>query len=92
MAKVIRTMGPEIIAALPNMSLAQLALQVRCDWRNVNYGAAPYLQAMATLDSIDQSYGYDSGKSVVLYFLANAQSWRGPTAKLIKAELKRRCK
>ena len=28
------------------------------------------------------------GRSIVLYFLANAQQWRGPDARRIKAELK----
>lgn len=54
----------------------------------VNYAAKPYLQAMLALPNIDATYGYDTGRSVVLYFLSNAQTWRGPDAKRIKAELK----
>jgi mitochondrial fission protein ELM1 len=33
-----------------------------------------------------------SAKSIVLYFLSNASSFRGPEAKRIKAELKGMCK
>ena len=33
---------------------------------------------------------YDSGRSIVRYFLGNAGTWRGDVAKAIKAELKRR--
>ena len=33
---------------------------------------------------------YDSGRSIVRYFLGNAGAWRGDVAKAIKAELKRR--
>ncbi len=46
------------------------------------------LRAMGTLDSIDQDYGYDSGESIVLYFLSNAKTWRGDVARRVKAELK----
>lgn len=65
-----------------------IAREIRKDWKNVNFGAKPYLDAMATLNSINDNYILDSGKSVVLYFLANASTWRGETAKKIKAELK----
>jgi hypothetical protein len=69
-------------------ALSEIAREIRRDWKNVNFGAVPYLDAMASLGSIDENYYEDSGKSVVLYFLANAQSWRGEKAKAIKAELK----
>jgi hypothetical protein len=65
-----------------------IASDIRKDWKNVNYGAKPYLSAMASLDSINSMYGYDSAKSIVMYFLSNASAWRGDTAKAIKAELK----
>lgn len=72
--------------------LSALSFLIRRDWRNVYFGAVPYLEAMSTLDTIHDAYGCDDGASIVNYFLANAQSWRGPTAKAIKAELKRRVK
>lgn len=75
---------------LSSMSLAEVAGVVADDWRPVWFGAVPYLQAMATLDSVDDSYGYDSGRSVVTYFLSNARTWKGDTARAVKAELKRR--
>ena len=71
-----------------NRSIATIAREIRADWKKVNYAAAPYLDAMASLDSVSDDYGYDSGKSIVLYFLSNASSWRGPVARSIKAELK----
>ncbi len=67
--------------------LYEIAREIRKDWQKVNYAAKPYLEAMASLGDIDDRYHYDSGKSVVLYFLSNASSWRGETAKRIKAEL-----
>lgn len=69
-------------------TLQQIAKEISNDWTNVNYGAKPYLDAMKELNSVTDSYGYDSGKSIVLYFLSNASSWRGEIAKQIKNELK----
>jgi len=50
--------------------------------------AGPYVDAMRSLTSIEENYYEDSAKSVVLYCLSNLQSWRGDTARAIKAELK----
>ena len=65
-----------------------IASDIRANWPKINYAAKPYVEAMAMLDSISDNYYLDSGKSVVLYFLANAGTWRGDKAKAIKAELK----
>ena len=68
--------------------LYEIARDIKNDWKNVYFGAKPYLDAMATLDKVSDNYGWDSGRSIVNYFLANASTWRGDTAKRIKAELK----
>ena len=68
--------------------LHEIAREIRKDWKNVHFGAKPYLDAMVSLDSVNDNYGWDSGKTIVLYFLGNASTWRGETAKRIKAELK----
>jgi hypothetical protein len=68
--------------------LYEIAAEIRKDWKNVSPYAAPYLNAMSCLETISENYGFDSGRSIVSYFLANAGSWRGETAKRIKAELK----
>lgn len=68
--------------------ISSIASEISSVWTNVNYGARPYLQAMFDLQSVDDSYGFDSGRSIVLYFLANASTFRGPDAKRLKAELK----
>jgi len=67
--------------------LYEIAKEIKTDWTKVNYGAAPYLQAMASLNSINDNYYEDSAKSVVAYFLSNATTWRGETAKRVKLEL-----
>ena len=73
--------------------ICQIAREIRRDWgAKVSVYAASYLDAMLTLNSIDDRFGWDSAKSVVLYFLSNAGAWRGETAKRIKKELKEMCK
>ena len=70
--------------------LYEIANEIRKDWgAKVNFAARPYLSAMATLDRITDDYGHDSGKSIVIYFLANASSWKGETARRVKRELRK---
>ena len=69
-------------------SLQTIANEIWTDWKKINYGAEPYLNAMATMQSVQDDYGYDSGTSVVAYFLSNATTWRGETARRVKKELK----
>ena len=68
--------------------LHEIAREIYRDWTKVNYAAKPYLEAMSCCDDINGMYYDDTARSVVLYFLANASTWRGETAKRIKAELK----
>jgi len=66
-----------------------IARDIRKAWgAKVNFAAKPYLDAMASLDGPDDSYDRDSAQSVVVYFLGNANSFRGDAAKALKAELK----
>ena len=67
--------------------LYEIAIDITANWAKVNFGAVPYLAAMKTLDSIDDDYGQDSGRSIVMYFLSNATTWRGEAARNIKKEL-----
>jgi hypothetical protein len=67
----------------------QIAREISKDWGvKVNYGAKPYLEAMGYVTNVTDSYGMDTAKSLILYFLSNAGTWRGDNAKRIKAELK----
>jgi hypothetical protein len=69
-------------------TLSEIAAEIRSDWGKVNFAAKPYLEAMYSLDSVEDNYYFDSGRSIVSYFLANASAWRGPVAKRVKTELK----
>lgn len=68
--------------------LCDIAREIKETWPKVYFGAVPYLDAMLSLDQVTEDYYADSGKSIVLYFLSNATTWRGEDARRIKAELK----
>ena len=68
--------------------LYEIAREIKADWKNIYFGARPFIDAMAALTSIDESYMDDSAKTIINYFLSNASTWRGETARRIKAELK----
>lgn len=68
--------------------LYKIADEIERDWKNVNYAARPYLDAMHTLTTMNDNYLLDNGESIVRYFLSNANSWRGEVARRVKAELR----
>jgi hypothetical protein len=44
------------------------------------------------MDSIKDNFLADKGTHIVNYFLSNAQTWRGPVARIVKKELTKRVK
>ena len=68
--------------------ISTIAREIAREWKNVNFAAKPYLEAMFQLDSIGDKYYLDDARSIVLYFLSNASSFRGDAARRLKAELK----
>lgn len=75
-------------------TIAQIARMIRDDWslrgKGVNFAAKPYLDAMLSMETVQSSYGLDTGQSIVVYFLSNASSYRGDLARAVKIELKKR--
>lgn len=71
-------------------TFAEIAKEIKTTWKNVYFGAKPYLDAMATIHSTDKNATYimESADTIVRYFLANATYWKGDDARRIKAELK----
>jgi hypothetical protein len=67
--------------------ICTIAREIRADWKKPYFGAVPYLDAMRDLYSITDDYGADSAKSIIIYFLSNATTWRGETARRVKKEL-----
>ena len=84
--------GHTLEECLGKLNLSGLGRVVQICWEPMYFGAAPYVQAMRQMDKVSDQYGYDSGESIVLYFLSNASTWRGPIAKAVKAELNKRLK
>lgn len=70
--------------------LNELALLIEQEGRGKSWYvyAAPYVEALYSLETVKDNYYYDSGSSIVNYTLANLSYWRGETAKKVKAELK----
>jgi hypothetical protein len=68
--------------------ICDIASEIKQDWRVVNFGAVPYLDAMLSLNDMDDTFICDSAREIVLRFLSNANGYRGETAKRVKAELK----
>lgn len=67
-----------------------IAAEIKADWKKWRESyAADYLNAMSHLSSVADSYYFDSADSIIRYFLANANGWRGEKAREIKAELKK---
>ena len=62
------------------------------NWKNPNYAAKPYLDAMSLMTTVEKGYMADDGKGIILYFLSNAASWRGDVSRRVKTELKAMCK
>jgi hypothetical protein len=74
--------------SIPVRPLKEIAREIRENWKPRIAGAAlPAVEAMSTLDTLDDFYGGDSAVEVVSRFLAHRQTWRGPVAERIKAEL-----
>lgn len=69
-------------------TIKEVARDIKREWTKVSPYAVEYLNAMMHLETKNDNYYYDSAESVVLYFLANAQGFRGARAKELKAELK----
>jgi hypothetical protein len=69
-------------------ALYRIAREIKNDWVKMSYSAKPYVEAMFEGDQITDKYIVGDFHSVVLGFICNASTWRGETAKRIKAELK----
>jgi len=70
------------------ISVSEIAHAIAKDWQNISPYAADYLNAMKEITDIDGAYYADTAKSVVMYFLANASTYRGENARAYKSLLK----
>ena len=72
----------------PVRPLHEIAREITSLWPDPFFGAIPYIGAMRRLASVTDSFGYDSGHDIVMYFLSNAKTWKGNDAARIKNELR----
>lgn len=70
----------------------EIAIIITKDWSREYFGATPYIQALFNMDNWNDKYGIDSAKSIIAYFLANAQTWRGEIAREVKKFLNSKLK
>lgn len=75
---------------MKDKTIRELFLIVKSDWQRPYFGAVPYIQALLECETMDSRYLFETARDLVPYFLSNAATWRGPVAKEVKAELKRR--
>jgi hypothetical protein len=68
-------------------NLSAIVRLIKIDWQNMYFGARPYVEAMGRLNTLEDIYGCDSAQSIVRYFLGNAKTWRGDTARAVKQKL-----
>jgi hypothetical protein len=66
----------------------KIADDINNNWAVPYFGAVPYINAMAALDTIDDPYGDETARVVLRYFLVNSAGWRGKEARRVKAEIK----
>ena len=62
-----------VTMSIEKRSIRSIALDIRKEWAKVNYAAKPYLDAMLELNSINDKYGFDNARSIILYFLSKVQ-------------------
>jgi hypothetical protein len=56
--------------------------------KNIPY-LEPYLDPILSLNSVDDNYFLDSGKSICAYFLSNSSKWKTEKSKSVKKALKK---
>lgn len=81
------------VPAIPDVSgmpLYQLMELVSEHWEKPYFSAEPYIAALGQCADLDSNYGLEKARDLVPYFLINAATWRGPFARLVKAELRAR--
>ena len=84
----LRSLVEQAMSGDGSRPIHEIASEIDMLWPKVSRDAVPYLDAMFSLNSITDRYGADYADSIVMYFLSNASSWKGPDAKRIKTELK----
>jgi pyruvate kinase len=86
-AKIVATLGP----ASSSYEQIKAIIDAGVDVARMNLSHGSHDVHEAIYKNVRKA-ALDSGKSIVIYFLGNAQTWRGPIAKAVKKELNSRIK
>jgi len=73
---------------LSSKTINEIGFLIERSWINPFYGAIPYMKAMQRI--VNGAFYQDDEETIILYFLSNARTWKGETAREVKKELKRR--
>lgn len=69
-------------------AIAEIAREIKREWKKPNYAAEPYLNAMCQIYKITDRYGVEDARGIVAYFLANCGTFKGEAARRLKDELR----
>lgn len=70
-----------------NRKISEIAKEIISEWKPIGPEARPYVSAMLQLETLNDMCGADTASYVVAYFLGNATTWTGESARRIKKEL-----
>ena len=73
---------------MPHRSLSDIAAEISADWMAYHDHAQPYIDAFSAMRHPTDRFGLGTGSNAIQGFLINAQTWRGPVARRVKAELR----
>lgn len=76
--------GPRTIKAIVADILGEWGEKVH----TVGYAAKPYLDALAQMETADQTYGAETGEHLLRYLLSNLTQFKGQRARELKEELR----
>lgn len=79
-----------LLSQLPKMSINELAVLIEKNWQKSSPYAIPYIEAMHSHNTLKDKFYAETAENIIMYFLCNAATWRGETARLVKSELRRR--
>lgn len=68
--------------------IREIAAEIESDWGDrIDNAARPYVSAMQRIEDICDDYESETAIEIVARFLSSAATWRGETARRVKAEL-----
>lgn len=56
--------------------------------RTTGYAARPYLEALADIETAEETYGDEKAEHLVRYLLSNLTQFKGQQARVLKEELR----